>query len=224
MAGTFDAAAATAGSASRWRRGFGSWRSYLVLGAIASFLLLLLIIPVGTVFVVAFRDGDGSFTLGHFGTFFTTGLMRESFGNSLYVATASVLVASLIAVPLAYITVRFRFRGALLIQTLGVLPLIMPPFVGAVAMQLIFGRSGSVNLLLNEHFEWSLPIMQGLTGVIFVESLHYFPFILMNLIVALRTIDGAMEEAALNLGARGWRLFARIVFPLAMPGYLAGAA
>ena len=56
--------------------------------------------------------------------------------------------ASVIALPLAYLTVRFEFRGALLIQTLGVLPLIMPPFVGAVALQLIFGRSGSVNLLL----------------------------------------------------------------------------
>ena len=66
--------------------------------------------------------------------------------------------------------------------------------------------------------------MEGLTGVIFVESLHYFPFILMNLVVALRAIDGAMEEAALNLGARGWRLFRRVVFPLAMPGYIAGAA
>jgi len=213
------------GAVERLKRRLGaSWRSFLVLGAIAAFLLALLLIPVGTVFVAAFRDGDGSFTLGHFGTFFSTGLMRESFGNSLYVASMSVLFASLIAVPLAYITVRFQFRGALLIQTLGVLPLIMPPFVGAVAMQLIFGRSGSVNLLLDEHLGWSLPIMQGLTGVIFVETLHYFPFILMNLIVALRAIDGAMEEAALNLGARGWRLFARVVFPLAMPGYLAGAA
>jgi iron(III) transport system permease protein len=218
-------AAPALGAAERLRRRFGaSWRSLLVFGAIAAFLLALLLIPVGTVFVVAFRDGDGSFTLGHFATFFTVGLMRESFGNSLYVATASVLAASLIAVPLAYVTVRFEFRGALLIQTLGVLPLVMPPFVGAVALQLIFGRSGSVNLLLDEHFGWTLPLMQGLTGVIFVETLHYFPFILMNLVVALRAIDGAMEEAALNLGARGWRLFARIVFPLAMPGYLAGAA
>jgi iron(III) transport system permease protein len=226
VAATLDAdAAPRIGARERLRRRLGaSWRSFLVLGAISAFLLALLLIPVGTVFVTAFRDGDGSFTLGHFGTFFSTGLMRESFGNSLYVATASVFFASLIAVPLAYVTVRFQFRGALLIQTLGVLPLIMPPFVGAVAMQLIFGRSGAVNLLLDEHLGWSLPIMQGLTGVVFVETLHYFPFILMNLIVALRAIDGAMEEAALNLGARGWRLFARVVFPLAMPGYLAGAA
>ena len=109
--------------------------------------------------------------------------MRESFCNTLYVAAVSVVVASLIAVPLAYLTVRFQFRGALLIQTLGVLPLIMPPFVGAVAMQLIFGRSGSVNLLLNDIFGFRIPFMEGLNGVIFVESLHYFPFILLNLIV-----------------------------------------
>jgi iron(III) transport system permease protein len=226
MAATPGALAAPrTGLADRLQRHYGaSWRSLLVMAAIAAFLLALLIVPVGTVFITAFRDGDGSFTLGHFGTFFSTGLMRESFFNSLAVASVSVVVASLIAVPLAYLTVRFEFRGATLIQTLGILPLIMPPFVGAVAMQLVFGRSGSVNLLLEDHFGFSIPIMQGLTGVIFVESLHYFPFILMNLIVALRAIDGAMEEAALNLGARGWRLFRRVVFPLAMPGYLAGAA
>lgn len=213
-----------------WRRGVlrrqwgASWSSLVLFAAILGFLVMLLAVPVGTVFVSAFRDGEGGFTLGHFGTFFSTGLMRESFLNSLMVAGASVVFASLIAVPLAYLTVRFQFRGAILIQTLGILPLIMPPFVGAVAMQLIFGRSGSINLLLDEHFGFTLPIMQGLSGVVFVETLHYFPFILMNLVVALRAIDGAMEEAAINLGCRGWRLFRRVVFPLAAPGFLAGAA
>jgi len=207
------------------RRAWGVSPGSLVAAALVlAFLAVFLLLPVGTVFVTAFADADGSFTLGHFASFFTTSLMRESFGNSLYVALVSVAIASLIAVPLAYLTVRFEFRGAILIQTLGVLPLIMPPFVGAVAMTLIFGRSGTVNLLLDEHFGFTVPFMQGLNGVIFVESLHYFPFILMNLIVALRNIDSAMEEAALNLGCRGWRLFRRVVFPLALPGYLAGAA
>ncbi len=181
-------------------------------------------LPVGTVFYSAFVNADGSFTLGHFAAFFGQSLMLEAFGNSLFVAVASAVFAALIAVPLAYFTVRFHFRGALLIQTLGVLPLIMPPFVGAVAMQLIFGRSGSLNLLLDEAFGFTVPIMDGLTGVVFVEAIHYFPFILMNLTVALRNIDGAMEEAAQNLGARGWRLFSRVVFPLALPGFVAGAS
>ena len=148
----------------------------------------------------------------------------ESFYNSLYVGGMSVLLSSIISLPLAYFTMRFQFRGAVLIQTLGVLPLIMPPFVGAAAMQLLFGRSGSVNLLLNEYRGFGIPFMEGLNGVIFVEALHYFPFILLNLTVALANIDSAMEESAQNLGASGFRLFCRIVFPLAMPGYLAGAA
>jgi iron(III) transport system permease protein len=191
---------------------------------IAAFLIVFLIVPVVTVLYVAFADGAGGFTLSHVVSFFHISLMRESFWNSLYVGFWSVLLSTLIAVPLAYFTVRFEFRGAAVIQTLGVLPLIMPPFVGAVAMQLIFGRSGAVNLLLNEWFGFTLPIMDGLNGVIFVETLHYFPFILMNLMVALNNIDSSVEESAQNLGASGFRLFRRIVFPLAMPGYIAGAA
>ena len=191
---------------------------------VLAFLLLFLVLPVGRVFVTAFLDGDGTLTLGHFGAFFSQGLMREAFFNSLFVAVMSSLFAALIAVPLAYFTVRFDFRGAILIQTLGVLPLIMPPFVGAVALQLIFGRSGSINLLLQQHLGFTLPIMEGLNGLIFVEAIHYFPFILMNLTVALRNIDGAMEEAAMNLGCTGWRLFWRVIFPLAAPGFVAGAS
>jgi iron(III) transport system permease protein len=197
---------------------------WLAGGLVLVFLLLFFVLPVARVFITAFLDGDNSFTLGHFSAFFSQDLMRESFMNSLYVAVMSAIFAALIAVPLAYFTVRFDFRGALLIQTLGVLPLIMPPFVGAVALQLIFGRSGTLNLLLNDAFGFTLPIMEGLNGVIFVEAIHYFPFILMNLTVALRNIDGAMEEAAMNLGCKGWRLFWRVIFPLGLPGFVAGAS
>lgn len=197
---------------------------WLAGGLVLVFLLLFFVLPVARVFVTAFLDGDNSLTLGHFGAFFSQDLMRESFFNSLYVAVMSAIFAALIAVPLAYFTVRFDFRGAILIQTLGVLPLIMPPFVGAVALQLIFGRSGTLNLLLNDWFGFTLPIMEGLNGVIFVEAIHYFPFILMNLTVALRNIDGAMEEAAMNLGCKGWRLFWRVIFPLGLPGFVAGAS
>ena len=119
--------------------------------ALAALLIVLLlgiflVVPVGTVFIGAFINADGSMTAGHFAAFFSQPLMQEAFFNSLYVAIMSALFAALIAVPLAYLTVRFAFKGSLIIQTLGVLPLIMPPFVGAVALQLIFGRTGSINL------------------------------------------------------------------------------
>ncbi len=192
---------------------------------IALFLLIFLAVPVLKVIFVAFQDpSTGAFTFINFVDFFNTSLFQESFFNSFYVSAMSVLLASIISIPLAYFTTRFNFGGALIIQTLGIVPLIMPPFVGAVAMQLLFGANGSVNLLLDDWFGFTIPFMEGLNGVIFVESIHYFPFILINLSAALNNIDRAMEESAQNLGSSGMRLFRRIVFPLAMPGYVAGAA
>ncbi len=192
---------------------------------IALFLAIFLVIPAGTVIYTAFTEkGTGALTIVNFVDFFNTDLFRRSFFNSVYVSGMSVVWASAIALPLAVLTTRFDFRGSLIIQTLGFVPLIMPPFVGAVAMQLLFGRNGTVNLILNDWFGIRIPFMEGLNGVIFVQSLHYFPFILINLSTSLRNIDRSMEEAAQNLGSSGFRLFSRVVFPLAMPGYLAGAS
>jgi iron(III) transport system permease protein len=189
------------------------------------FLLVFLLIPVAKVIYVAFQDpASGALTLVNFADFFNTSLFRESFYNSFYVSALSVVLATLISLPLAYFTTRFNFSGSVLIQTLGIVPLIMPPFVGAVAMQLLFGSNGSINLLLEEYTGLNIPFMEGLNGVILVQSIHYFPFILINLSASLNNIDRAMEESAQNLGSSGMRLFRRVVFPLAMPGYIAGAA
>lgn len=192
---------------------------------IALFLLIFLIAPVAQVFIVAFQDTHtGSFTLINFVDFFKTSLFIESFWNSFYVSLTAVLFASLIALPLAYFTSRFNFGGTVLIQTLGIVPLIMPPFVGAVAMQLFFGSNGSLNLFLDNYFGFTIPLMKGLNGVILVQSIHYFPFILINLSASLANIDRSMEESAQSLGSYGTRLFRKIVLPLGMPGYIAGAS
>lgn len=201
------------------------WGEVSLAACIVVFLMLFLIWPVATVIFVAFTEkGSGAFTLVNFLDFAQTDLFVRSFWNSLYASAMAVVCASLLALPLAYITTRFVFAGSGVIQILGFLPLIMPPFVGAVAMQLLFGRNGTVNLLLDDWFGFKIPFMEGLNGVIFVQSIHYFPFILINLSAALRNVDRAMEEAAQNLGSSGFRLFRRIVFPLAMPGYVAGAS
>jgi len=201
------------------------WGPGIVALLIGLFLLIVLVMPVAKVMYVAFQDPDsGALTINNFIDFFNAALFRESFVNSFYVASMSVVFATLIAMPLAYFTTRFNFAGSTLIQTLGMIPLIMPPFVGAVAMQLFFGGNGSVNLLLDDYFGFTVPFMEGLNGVILVQSVHFFPFILINLSASLNNIDRSMEEAALNLGSSGMRLFRRIVFPLAMPGYIAGAS
>ncbi|MBL8588035.1 MAG: iron ABC transporter permease [Methylobacteriaceae bacterium] len=217
-----SAVAAPLAPARRPATPLGEW---LLAAGVLAFLALFLVAPVAIVVVVAFLDPrSGAPTLVNFADFARNELFLRSLWNSLWVSAMTVVLASLFALPLAAITARFHFRGAALIRTLGVVPLIMPPFAGAVAMQLLFGRNGSINLLLGDWFDVNIPFMEGLNGVILLQAIHYFPFILLNVSASLANIDRSMEESAQNLGASGLRLFRRIVFPLAMPGYVAGAS
>jgi len=155
--------------------------------------------------------------------FFARPLFREALVNTVAAGVLAVALGSLIAVPLALVTVRYSFPGRSLLTTLGLLPLVIPPFVGAVAFQQILGRSGMVNLFLLERFGVTVPFMEGLWGVIMVQTLHYFPFIWLNTAAALSALDRSLEEAAQNLGSSGFRLFRRVLLPLSLPGYAAGA-
>jgi len=193
-----------------------------LVAALLALLALAIVYPLLHVLSVAFLDG-GSPTARPLMAFFARPLFREALANTLLSGLVAVAVGSAIAVPLAVLTVRYAFPGRTLITVLGVLPLVVPPFVGAVAFQQILGRSGAVNLLLREHAGFTIPFMEGLPGVVLVQSLHYFPFILLNTAAALAGLDRSLEEAAQNLGCSGLRLYRRVLLPLALPGYAAGA-
>ena len=193
-----------------------------LVAALLALLALTIAYPLLHVLSVAFLDG-GWPTLRPLLAFFARPLFREALANTLLAGVVAVAVGSAIAVPLAVLTVRYAFPGRTLITVLAILPLVVPPFVGAVAFQQILGRSGTVNLLLREHVGITVPFMEGLPGVVLVQTLHYFPFILLNTSAALAGLDRSLEEAAQNLGCSGFRLYRRVLLPLALPGYAAGA-
>lgn len=193
----------------------------LIFLILLALLFTFILYPLIRVLYVAFTEG-GYLTLNHFINFFERALFKESFLNSLIAGLMVVIFGSLISLPLAFFTTKYDFKGRTLIQTLGVLPLVMPPFVGAVALQLILGRSGVFNLLLLKWVDTSIPFMEGLRGVIIVQTLHYFPFIFLNASASLANVDPSLEEMAQNMGAHGFRLFRRVTLPLMMPGYVAG--
>jgi len=195
---------------------------FIVFLLLLALLCVFILYPILRVLYVAFTQ-ENALTLSHFLNFFERSLFREALWNSLFAGLMAVILGSLISLPLAFFTVKYDFKGKVLIRTLGILPLVMPPFVGAIAMQLVLGRSGFVNLLLLRWFGTTIPFMEGLTGVIIVQALHYFPFILLNASASLANVDPSLEEMAQNMGAYGLRLFRKITLPLMMPGYVAGA-
>ena len=103
-----------------------------LVAALLALLAAAIVYPLLQVLSVAFLDG-GVPTLRPLGAFFARPLFREAFVNTLLAGVLAVVIGSVIAVPLALLTVRYRFPGRTLITVLGVLPLVIPPFVGAVA-------------------------------------------------------------------------------------------
>ncbi|MBN1351796.1 iron ABC transporter permease [candidate division KSB1 bacterium] len=148
--------------------------------------------------------------------------------NSINLGVITTLATTLVSIPLAMVMVRYDFRGKEIMNGLLLVPMILPPFVGAVGMRQMFARFGSINLLLMDAGIIQQPIDwfgQGdLIGVIVLQVLHLYPIMYLNVAAALANVDPAMEEAARNVGASGFTLFRKITFPLMLPGYFAGAS
>ncbi len=170
---------------------------------------------------------SGHFTLRFFKYFYTDTLTRQSILNSLALGAIVTVLTGAIALPLSLLMVRYSFPAKGLLTGLLLLPMIMPPFVGAIGMRQVLARFGSLNLLL---IRWGLvqsPIdwLGGARfwGVVIMEVLHLYPIMYLNFAAALANVDPALEEAAVNLGSSGGRLFRRITLPLMMPGLFAGS-
>jgi iron(III) transport system permease protein len=184
----------------------------------------LIIIPVMSVFYESIT-WQGALTLDHYKKFFENSYLRECLLNSLWVAAACALFSSLIGVPMAFFLGRFDLPARGLLTSLATLPLIMPPFVGALSFKFLFGRHGTINLLLMQYLGLREPVnfIYGLHGVVLITSLHLYPLVMLNVMTSLSKIDPALEEAAANMGAKGLHVFRTVTFPLLMPGFAAGA-
>jgi len=201
-------------------------RTALVVAAVLGFLAVFLFYPLLYVFREAFFPG-GSFSLAFFANVLASPVLRTAIRNSFLLAIVSTLLTAALAVPLALVTVRYRFPLKGLLGGLLLVPMIMPPFVGAIGMRQFLARFGSLNLVLMQAGLLGSPIdwlgQHRFWGVVMMEVLHLYPIMYLNVAAALANVDPTLEEAAVNLGSSGWRLLRRITLPLMMPGLFAGS-
>ena len=172
--------------------------------------------------------GDGTFTAAYITEVFRNPIYLEGLVNAFLLAVASTLLSVFLALPLAFLSDRFLFPGKSLLSGLVLVPMILPPFVGAIGIKQILGQEGSLNALLQTlglaHADHPIDWLgQGrFWGVVVMNGLHLYPILYLNIVAALANLDPAMEEAAENLGCTGFRKFRRITLPLIMPGLFAG--
>ncbi len=193
--------------------------------AVTFFLGAFLVWPLAHVFVNAVRDPKG-LTAVYLLNLFSNPAIVQAMGNSFLIAALVTAACTAVALPLAWLFARRDFMGKTLFSGALLLPMILPPFVSAVGMKILFARAGALSTLAMK-----LGLADGpvdwfgafpLAGIVLLETLHLFPILYLNLVAALANIDPSLEEAAANLGASPGRVFRRVTLPLAAPGLFAG--
>lgn len=204
--------------------------SLLLFALIGALMGMFLAYPIWHTLRQAFETPDGAFTLGYVREIFSNEVYREGLVNALKMAVFSTAGAMLLALPLAVLSARFTFPGKALLSALLLVPLILPPFVGAIGVKQILGQQGALNAALDSlgllNAPWPPDWMGGgrLVGVALMNALHLYPILYLNITASLANLDPALDEAAENLGCPPWRRFWKITLPLAMPGIFAGGS
>ena len=198
------------------------------LGFLLFFFATFFLYPVSFMLKGAFF-ADGKVSLKYFLLLLESPLQSESLFNSFTIALLTTALTTLLTLPLAHWTTRFQFRGKTLLSSLLLVPMIMPPFVGAIGLSQLLARFGSLNLLLmrlgilppDKPIDWLGQ--SGFWGIVILQVMNLYPVMFLNVAAAMANIDPSLRESAQNLGASGWRLFRTITLPLILPGYFAGA-
>jgi iron(III) transport system permease protein len=200
---------------------------YLLLAATLAFFAVFLLYPVLLTLRGGFAAKDGGLTLHHFVAIFGDAALRKGLLASFGVATCVTIATVVIAMPLGVLSARFDFPLKKAFAALVLVPMILPPFVGAIGLHHLLGRFGAVNALLMH-----LGIVDqgidfigrgGFWAIVAIESFNLYPIIYLNVAAAIANLDPALDEAAEGLGAGAWRRFRQITLPLIRPGIFAGA-
>jgi molybdate transport system permease protein len=186
--------------------------SVLVVGLVG--LTLFLILPLaGLLWRAPWRD---------FGTVLADEKSREALRLSLVCSLSATGLSVLFGFPIAWLIARSEFRGRGVVRALAMLPLVLPPVVGGVALFFAFGRRGLIGQWLDRGFDIQLPFT--VWAAIIAETFVAMPFFVITVEGALRGLDERFEDAAATYGAGRWTIMRRVTLPMIGPSIAAGMA
>src|SRR6478735_8838325 len=155
-----------------------------------------------------------------FWTLITSESSVDALWLSLKTSTASTILCLLLGTPMALVLARAQFPGLRLARSLVLLPLVLPPVVGGIALIYTFGRQG----LLGSYLELlGIRIAFTTTAVVIAQTFVALPFLVLSLEGSLRTTGRRYEAVAATLGATPTTVLRRVTIPLVLPGLFSGA-
>ncbi len=191
-------------------------------------MIVLIVLPMSWLALFAFTDKARHPTLQNFVTLFTDPDFLDPLLTTAIIATTSAVICCLVAAPIGWLVSRTDMPGRQTIRALVTASFVTPPFLGAVAWELLAApNSGLLNQLYRfvtgGEADAYLFNIYSLTGIIFVISCYTFPFVFVLVANALDNMPGELEDASAILGGKAWTTARRVTIPLALPALVAGA-
>ncbi|HNV18316.1 MAG TPA: iron ABC transporter permease [Rectinema sp.] len=183
----------------------------LVTASLAIFILY----PLVEVATTSLDVGGGRLGFGVYAEVVKSAYIRKALYNSLLMSTLTAIVGTIIGFIFAFAVVRAKVPLARFFNTMAVIPIVSPPFIGALAIIMLFGNNGLIswNLLKIQNF----PIY-GFNGLFIAQVVTFFPVSYLTLKGVLESMNPILEDAALDLGGTRWKVFKKVTLPLAIPG------
>lgn len=188
---------------------------------LAALLALYVLLPMWRTAAVSLGAGGIAENYGAF----LQGRSLEALRNSILISMVTVLGCGTLALVLAILVSRFEFRGRRALEVFALLPMAMPPLVGAVAFSDAFGASGILPRLAEEltGIDARALSFSGLSGVLLMHVMTIYPFFYLSLRAALLGSDRSLEEAARSLGSGTVAVWRTVLLPLLTPAVVSGA-
>jgi len=177
-------------------------------------LIVFVAYPLLSVLIQSLKT-DSGYSLATYIDVAKSAYLRKAFYNSLMMSALTALAGTLIGFAFAFAVTRANVPLKKLFNIIAVIPIVSPPFIGALAIIMLFGNNGLVtwNLLKINNF----PIY-GFNGLFLAQGVTFFPVAYMTMKGVLESMNPVLEDAALNLGGSRLKVFARVTLPLAVPG------
>lgn len=216
-------------STNRWALSNIDWFRGIVVLLSLIILLVFIAYPLAKILGLSLliRGDEFSFstiTFDNFSRLIESSLFRGAIINSIVLTVLVVGITTIVGTLYAYVLARIKIPlNHTLMMTLGTIPLLVPPFVGAYSWILLFGRSGAITELIYSSVGWTLPTMYGMTGMVIALSATMWPFVFLLSYGAFALNDPSLEESAEVMGASPLRKMLTLTFPLVTPAILTGS-
>lgn len=198
---------------------------YLLICPLILVLLAYVIYPMYKTLTQSVIDQQGNLTFINYINFFTSQSNMQALMNSLYISIISVITCAIVGVTMAFLLARYEFPGRKILSVLVLVPMALPPLIGALSFSFLYGESGvfprffKVILHLNK-----VPFsLNGIPGVIVVHTFTMYTYFYLSASAAIKGLDPSLEEAASNLGAGRLTIWKKIILPMLTPSMIASS-